>query len=94
MLPRPAHDVRCGHRARLSRDFLAADGIGWDAVELDAGEKIPRPKPKFSHGAEVAIGRFRLFATYHPSQQNTFTKKLTQPMLQDVFRRAMRAAEG
>jgi uracil-DNA glycosylase family 4 len=64
------------------------------AILADAGEKIPRPKPKFSHGAEVAIGGVRLFATYHPSQQNTFTKKLTQPMLQDVLRRAVRAAEA
>lgn len=64
------------------------------ATLAEAGETIPRPKPKFSHGAEVVIGGFRLFATYHPSQQNTFTKKLTQPMLQDVLRRAIRAVNG
>jgi uracil-DNA glycosylase family 4 len=57
-----------------------------------AGEPVPRPKPRFAHGGESAIGRYRLFATYHPSQQNTYTRRLTAPMLEDVFRRAIRAA--
>lgn len=59
-----------------------------------AGEQVPRPKPRFAHGGESAIGRYRLFATYHPSQQNTYTGRLTAPMLEDVFRRAIRAASG
>jgi len=61
-------------------------------VLAGAGEPIPRPKPKFAHGADFRIGSVRLFATYHPSQQNTFTGKLTRPMLRQVFRRAARAA--
>jgi len=63
------------------------------ALVAGAGEPIPRPRPKFAHGAEAALGRFRVFSTYHPSQQNTFTGKLTQPMLRSVLRRAVGAAQ-
>ena len=48
----------------------------------------PRPLPKFRHGGEVAVGPYVLLASYHPSQQNTFTGKLTPAMLRTVFRRA------
>ena len=79
-----------------ARVFVALGALAFETcltLIADAGEPIPRPKPKFAHGAEVRIGRFHLLATYHPSQQNTFTKKLTQPMLRDVLRRAVRAAQ-
>ena len=57
-----------------------------------AGAQIPKPRPRFAHGARFRIGEDLLFATYHPSQQNTFTGKLTQRMLRDVLRRAVKAA--
>jgi uracil-DNA glycosylase family 4 len=47
-----------------------------------------RPKPRFSHGAEVEIGPFTLLGSYHPSQRNTSTRKLTPEMLDGVFDRA------
>jgi len=63
------------------------------AVLAASGTPIPRPRPRFAHGASYRIGAYWLFAAYHPSQQNTFTGKLTQTMLRRVFRRARREAE-
>ncbi len=71
--------------------LVALGAFGWDgalrAVKA-LGEEVPRPRPKFGHGAEAEIGRWLLLGCYHPSQQNTFTGKLTMPMIDAVFARA------
>jgi len=66
--------------------IVCLGGFAWDAAlrVLDC----PRPRPKFAHGAEYDAGRARLLGCYHVSQQNTFTGKLTEPMLDAVFTRA------
>ena len=77
-------------RPRL-RGILALGAIGWDATLAAArrqGWAVPRPKPRFGHGAETVLdAAVRLFGSYHVSQQNTFTGKLTEQMLDDVLRR-------
>ncbi len=52
----------------------------------------PRPRPRFGHGAELAGEPYSLLGCYHPSQQNTFTGKLTEPMIDAVLERARELA--
>ena len=76
--------------------LLALGGLAFAAclkVLVRAGAELPQPRPKFTHGAEYRIGGHVLLASYHPSQQNTFTGKLTRPMLRAVLRRAGREAQ-
>lgn len=61
------------------------------AALADSGAALPKPKPRFAHGARFALAGFALFGSYHPSQQNTFTGRLTQGMLRGVLRRAVQA---
>jgi uracil-DNA glycosylase family 4 len=75
--------------------IVALGSFGWDAaLRVLAGQgHVVRPKPRFGHGAEASVGPYRLVGTYHPSQQNTFTGVLTQPMLQAVLLRARELAD-
>ena len=71
--------------------IVALGGFAWDGslrALNNLGEKVPRPKPRFGHGAEASVGDWRLVGCYHPSQQNTFTGRLTEPMLDAVLARA------
>ena len=79
------------------RVLVALGSIGWSAAlrTLDAlGVDVPRPRPAFGHGREVRLGPYHLIGTYHPSQQNTFTGKLTPPMLEAVLSRARALGAG
>jgi len=74
-----------------ARVIVTLGSFAWDgalrAIRALGGE-VPRPRPRFGHGAEAQAGRWTLLGCYHPSQQNTFTGKLTEAMLDAVFRRA------
>ena len=95
--PTPAERDACLPYAARELALLEAKvlvclgAFAWDAALrlLDL-----RPKPKFSHGAEVMAGYLTLLGCYHPSQQNTFTGVLTPPMLDAVLLRARELAGG
>jgi uracil-DNA glycosylase family 4 len=77
------------------RVIVALGSFAWDGTLRAAralGAEVPRPKPRFGHGAEADLGRWLLLGCYHPSQQNTFTGKLTVPMIDAVFARARELA--
>jgi len=73
---------------------LCLGAFAWDAalrlVATVAGREgsLPSPRPRFGHGAEFSFERYSLLGCYHPSQQNTFTGKLTEPMIDAVLKRA------
>ncbi|MDF5754788.1 uracil-DNA glycosylase [Spongiactinospora sp. TRM90649] len=77
------------------RAIVALGGFAWQAVWpalREAGYGLPAVRPKFGHGAEAEIAYdgapVHLIGCYHPSQQNTFTGRVTERMLDDVFARA------
>ncbi len=75
--------------------IVTLGGFAWD-VALRAlgtlGVTIPPPRPRFAHGSAIDLDRWTLIGCYHPSQQNTFTKKLTEAMMDQVFTRARELA--
>ena len=81
------------------RVVVVLGGFGWAAAFgafRRLGWTTPPRRPRFGHGVEVEVrppgGSVLLLGCYHPSQQNTFTRRLTEPMLDDVLGRAARAA--
>ena len=73
------------------RVIIAVGKLAFDQilkVLAERGAALPRPKPKFGHTAAINLGAEYplLLASYHPSRQNTQTGRLTQGMLDDIFR--------
>lgn len=78
------------------RVLFCLGGIAWDAaLDLMArrGHAVAKPRPKFAHDAESVVGPRTLVASYHVSQQNTFTGRLTPAMLDGRIARALACAE-
>ncbi len=99
--PTPAERDRCVEMWLLPevallpgvRVVVALGQFAWDVAWSRLGDG--GPKPRFGHAAEAALGRRGwLLGSYHPSQQNTFTGKLTVPMLDAVFARARQLGTG
>jgi uracil-DNA glycosylase len=74
------------------RVIVCLGSFAWDVALRVLGPV--RPRPKFGHSASYELGRVTLLGCYHPSQQNTFTGKLTEPMLDEVFARAREVGRG
>lgn len=102
--PLPSERANCA--PFLAREVALLDGVrvvvalgayAWEssfraiatAIAIDV-----RPRPKFGHGAEARAGGYQVVGSYHPSQQNTNTGRLTAPMLRDVLARARVMADG
>jgi uracil-DNA glycosylase family 4 len=76
--------------------IVCLGAFAWDAAlrALAAvGHRTPGAKPRFGHGAQAQVGPYVVIGSYHPSQQNTFTGKLTVAMLDDVFTTAVAAVD-
>ncbi len=77
------------------RTIVCLGAWGWDGALRTLLNVAPRParRPVFGHGMETTIGRYTLLGCFHPSQQNTFTGRLTPAMIDEVFRRAVQLAD-
>jgi uracil-DNA glycosylase family 4 len=70
-----------------ARVMVCLGAFAWEAA-LRLLDPVPRPRPKFGHGAGYDAGRWLMLGCFHPSQQNTFTGVLTAAMMDDVLERA------
>jgi uracil-DNA glycosylase family 4 len=102
--PTPAERDEC--QPFLVRELALLDGLrvivvlggfayeaAWRALG-EAGTALPTPRPRFAHGLEVELEGLTIVGCYHPSQQNTFTGRLTEPMLDAVLTRARDLAQA
>ena len=102
---KPTPDERDNCLPYLEREVRLLEGLrvivplgqfAWDGALLAMrrlGHTVT-PKPKFGHGAEATVGPYAFLGCFHPSQQNTFTGKLTPEMLDEIFDRARELASG
>lgn len=99
--PTPEERARCRRWLDTELDILlphlavivVLGGMAWNATLgalAERGLAVPRPRPRFTHLAEVDLGQVIVLGSYHPSQQNTFTGRLTPEMIDEVFQRARR----
>ena len=97
--PEPAERDACAPWLAAELRLVTADlrvivclgGFAWQAAWREVarmGRPVPVPRPAFGHGAEADVSGLLVLGCYHPSQQNTFTGRVTGPMLDDVFERA------
>jgi len=99
--PAPCEFARCRGYLERELDLIPGRRVLVAFGALAFGECIralapsgpSSPRPRFAHGVRVEMGGRTLYGSYHPSQQNTFTGRLTQGMLREVLRRARREAE-
>ena len=109
--PEPTERDTCAPWLTTELRLVAADlrvivclgGFAWQAIWPVLGQcgfALPRPRPRFGHGAEVRLtnqqapGEVLLIGCYHPSQQNTFTGRVTPAMLDAIFTRARAHVDG
>jgi uracil-DNA glycosylase family 4 len=102
---RPTTDERDACAPFLAREIallselrvaVALGAFGWEAA-LRAFASLghaARPRPRFGHAAEAVVGPYTLLGSYHPSQQNTFTGRVTAPMFEAVLARARAIVRG
>jgi uracil-DNA glycosylase family 4 len=79
------------------RAIVALGGFAYDrllGVLADRSLVVPTPRPPFAHALALDVPPYAVFASYHPSQQNTFTGRLDEPMFDAVWRAASAAAGG
>lgn len=78
---------------RNLRVILALGRVAFDgtlAALAEAGVELPSPRPPFAHGADYHVGKYVLMGTYHPSRQNTQTRRLTAAMFDEIFEKVRR----
>lgn len=101
--PTPAERINCGPWLHAELDLLPRLRVivalgGFAFLQTlrtlaDRGHDVPRPRPRFGHGVEVPLGDdLVVLASFHPSQQNTFTGKLTEEMFDGIWSRARELA--
>ncbi|MGH2922651.1 MAG: uracil-DNA glycosylase, partial [Solirubrobacterales bacterium] len=95
-LPYLVRELALLERARV---LVCLGSFAWQGALRalrELGAELPKPRPKFAHGADAEIEagarRFALLGCFHPSQQNTFTGRLTEPMMDEVLARARELA--
>ncbi len=94
-MPTPAEQATCGPYLMREIELLTdlrvivpLGAIGWNATLRSLAALrlvVPAPRPRFAHGGETAIGPYTLVGSYHPSQQNTFTGRLTFSMTEGAL---------